>query len=134
MPSETEILALHLVRALYDSTGRRPQVWRMLEKLDGVTADAIVFAVARGWVVVQSGHSICLADAGRRLVEVTRKGHRCRQRRCGPCPRAQRPLAGPLRAGGGYSCDSQEVMPVFDPVSRRPTRFRFRALREPYWP
>ena len=72
MPSETEILALHLVRTLYDSTGGRPQVWRMLEKLDGVTADAIVFAVARGWVVVQSGHSICLADAGRRLVEVTR--------------------------------------------------------------
>jgi hypothetical protein len=41
----------------------------MLEKLDGMTAEAIVFAVARGGVVVQGGHSICLTDAGRRLVE-----------------------------------------------------------------
>jgi len=41
----------------------------MLEELDAATTDAIVFAVARGWVVVQAGHSICLTDAGRRLVE-----------------------------------------------------------------
>ena len=27
----------------------------MLEELDGMTAEAIVFAVARGWVVVQGG-------------------------------------------------------------------------------
>jgi hypothetical protein len=38
----------------------------MLEELDGVTTDAIEFAVERGWVVVQAGHSICLTDAGRR--------------------------------------------------------------------
>jgi len=36
-----------------------------------VTTDAIVFAVERGWVVVQGGHSICLTDTGRRLVEAT---------------------------------------------------------------
>jgi hypothetical protein len=41
----------------------------MLEELDVATTDAIEFAVARGWVVVQAGHSICLTDAGRRLVE-----------------------------------------------------------------
>jgi hypothetical protein len=40
----------------------------MLEKLDAATAEAIQFAVARGWVVVQAGRSICLTDAGRRLV------------------------------------------------------------------
>jgi hypothetical protein len=34
MPSETESLALHLVRALYNATDGRPQVWRMLEELD----------------------------------------------------------------------------------------------------
>jgi hypothetical protein len=69
MASETEPLALHLVRALYDATDGKPQEWRSLEELDAVTTDAIVFAVARGWVVVQGGHSICLTDAGRRLVE-----------------------------------------------------------------
>ena len=69
MPSETETLALHLVRALYDAAGGRPQEWRMLKELDVATTDAIEFAIARGWVVVQAGHSICLTDAGRRLVE-----------------------------------------------------------------
>ena len=69
MSSETETLALHLVRVLYDAAGGRPQVWRSLEELDVATTDAIEFAIARGWVVVQAGHSICLTDAGRRLVE-----------------------------------------------------------------
>ena len=69
MSSETETLALHLVRALYETTDGRPQKWRNLEELDVATTDAIEFAVARGWVVVQAGHSICLTDAGRRLVE-----------------------------------------------------------------
>ena len=48
MPNETESLALRLVRALYDSTEGRPQQWRMLTEVDGMTAEAIVFAVARG--------------------------------------------------------------------------------------
>ena len=65
---ETESLALQLVRALYDSTDGLPQQWRMLEELPGMTAEAIVFAVARGWVIVEAGHSICLTVAGRRLV------------------------------------------------------------------
>jgi hypothetical protein len=69
MPSETEALALYLVRALHDAQDGLPQEWRMLEELDGATTDAIEFAIARGWVVVQAGHSICLTDAGRRLVE-----------------------------------------------------------------
>jgi hypothetical protein len=38
----------------------------MLEELDRATT--VVFAVARGWVVVQAGHSICLTDAGQKLV------------------------------------------------------------------
>jgi hypothetical protein len=40
----------------------------MLEELDAATTDAIEFAVARGWVVVQAGHSLCLTDAGQKLV------------------------------------------------------------------
>jgi hypothetical protein len=51
--------------------GGKPQEWRSLEELDAVTTDAIVFAVERGWVVVQGGHSICLTDTGRCLVEAT---------------------------------------------------------------
>jgi hypothetical protein len=69
MPSETEMLALHLVRALYDTTDGQPLHWRMSAEIDRETADAIEFAVARGWVVVEDGYSICLTDAGRRLVE-----------------------------------------------------------------
>ena len=69
MPSETENLALHLARALYDSPGSLLGHWRMPEELDRRTAEAILFAVARGWVVVQGDHSICLTDAGRRRVE-----------------------------------------------------------------
>jgi hypothetical protein len=58
-----------LIRALYDAADGRPMQWRKIEQLDGATADAVEFAAARGWVVVQAGHSICLTDAGRRLVE-----------------------------------------------------------------
>ena len=47
MSSETETLALHLVRALYHATDGRPNQWCMLEELDGATTDAIIFAVAR---------------------------------------------------------------------------------------
>jgi hypothetical protein len=43
MASETESLAVQLVRALYDATDGLPQQWRMLEELDGATTDAIVF-------------------------------------------------------------------------------------------
>ena len=69
MSSETETLARHLVRALYNATEGRPMQWRMLAGLDGVTADAIEFAVARGWLLIERGHSVCLTDAGRRLAE-----------------------------------------------------------------
>jgi hypothetical protein len=66
MPSETESLAVQLVRALSDAPDRRPMQWRKIEHLDFATADAVEFAVARGWVQVESGH-IALTDAGRLL-------------------------------------------------------------------
>ncbi len=69
---EAESLALLLVRALYDSTDGLPQQWRMLEELPGMTAEAIVFAVAKAWVAIEAGHSICLTNAGRRLVATAR--------------------------------------------------------------
>jgi hypothetical protein len=69
IPSDTETLALQLVRGLYDATDGLPQQWRMLEGLEASTMDAIMYAITRGWVIVEAGHSICLTDAGRRLVE-----------------------------------------------------------------
>jgi hypothetical protein len=73
MPSETEPLAVQLVRALYDSTNGRPMHWRMIERLDGASADAVEFAIARGWVRVEGGHSIALTESGRQLVEELRR-------------------------------------------------------------
>ena len=41
----------------------RPNQWRILARLDGATADAIEFAVARGWLLIGSGHRVCLTEA-----------------------------------------------------------------------
>jgi hypothetical protein len=46
MASETESLAVQLVRALYHATEGRPMQRRMIEHLDGATADAVEFAAA----------------------------------------------------------------------------------------
>jgi hypothetical protein len=44
--------------------------WRSLEGLDvPETDEAVRYAVTRGWVVVEGGHSVCLTDDGRRLEE-----------------------------------------------------------------
>jgi hypothetical protein len=66
MPSETESLAVQLVRALSDAPDGRPMQWRRIEQLGFATADAIEFAAARGWVQVEAGH-IALTEAGRLL-------------------------------------------------------------------
>ena len=63
MPSETESLAVQLVRALSDAPDGRPMQWRMIEHLDGATADVVEFAAARGWVQVE-GSYIALTEAG----------------------------------------------------------------------
>jgi hypothetical protein len=69
LPSDTETLALHLVSTLHDSTDELPQQWRMLEELEAPTMDAIMYAITRGWVIVEAGNSICLTAAGRRLMK-----------------------------------------------------------------
>jgi hypothetical protein len=66
MASETESLAVQLVRALSDAPDGRPMQWRKIEHLDGATADAIEFAAARGWVQVEGGH-VALTEAGRQF-------------------------------------------------------------------
>lgn len=62
-------LALQLVRVLYKSAGGLPQQWCMLEELDGATNNAAIYALTRGWIIIEIGHSICLTDAGRRRME-----------------------------------------------------------------
>ena len=64
MSSEIESLAVQLVRALSDAPDGRPMQWRMIEHLDGATADVVEFAAARGWVQVE-GSYIALTEAGR---------------------------------------------------------------------
>jgi hypothetical protein len=56
--------ALYLLAAPYNATGGQPHERHMVVELDGMTAEAIVFAIAQGWVIVEAGHSICLTDAG----------------------------------------------------------------------
>ena len=70
MPSKIEPLALHLMRALYDSTGGRPMQWRSLAGISDVaeTREAVQLAVDRGWLLVEGGHSVSLTDAGRQLL------------------------------------------------------------------
>jgi hypothetical protein len=50
---------------MHEAAGGQPQQWHILAAVDGMTAEAIVFAVARGWGLVEAGQSICLIDAGR---------------------------------------------------------------------
>ena len=69
MASETESLAVQLVRTLSDAPDGRPMQWRVIEHLDGATADAVEFAAARGWVQIEGGHSIALTEAGRLLAK-----------------------------------------------------------------
>ena len=63
MPSETESVAVQLVRALNDALDGRPMQWRKIEQLDFSTTDAMEFAAARGWVQVE-GSYIALTEAG----------------------------------------------------------------------
>ena len=71
MPRKTESLALHLIRGLYDAAERRPMQWRSLDDLDvPQTVEAVRYATNRGWILVESGNSVCLTDAGWRLTEL----------------------------------------------------------------
>lgn len=71
VPTSTESLALHIVRALYAATDGKPQAWRSLAGIAASTGTdaAVQLAVDRGWLLLEGGHSVCLTDAGRRLVK-----------------------------------------------------------------
>jgi hypothetical protein len=68
MPSETESLALHLIRSLYDAMDGPLMQWRALDDLDvPQSVEALRYATTRGWILVESGNNVCLTDAGWRL-------------------------------------------------------------------
>jgi hypothetical protein len=72
MASETETVALHLVRALHKATGGRPQRWESLGNLGAVKADAagIAYAIERDWLIISGGlHSVSLTEAGRQRLK-----------------------------------------------------------------
>ena len=52
---------------LYALVRGRLNQWRMLSGIP-TTAEAVYFAVQRGWVECEGGHSVALTDAGRRMV------------------------------------------------------------------
>ncbi len=70
MPITAQKMALQVMRALFHATGGRPQHWRALAEISdaGEVQEAVQLAVDRGWLLVEGGHSICLTDAGRRLI------------------------------------------------------------------
>ena len=71
MASGAAILALELIRVLYDATDRQPAQWRSREGL-GVAGspEAVRYALTRGWLMVQDGDSVCLTDSGRALTQL----------------------------------------------------------------
>jgi hypothetical protein len=68
MPRKIESRALHLIRGLYDAAEGRPTQWRSLDVPQSV--ETVRYAAARGWILVESGNSVCLTDAGWRLTEL----------------------------------------------------------------
>jgi hypothetical protein len=61
-------LARHILQTIYIDTDGRPGQWRMLSRIEGVTASAVMYAVDRGWIELQGNYSVCLTEVGRRLV------------------------------------------------------------------
>jgi hypothetical protein len=61
-------LAHHVVRVVYEATDGQPRRWRMLSGIHGATANAVLYAVEQGWLELEGNHSVCLTEAGRRLM------------------------------------------------------------------
>jgi len=59
-----------VLQAVWRAAGGRPQAWRGLDGL-GLSENSIGVqrAVTEGLLLVEGGHSACLIDTGRRLVE-----------------------------------------------------------------
>ena len=63
MADQTEMAARLQVWAMYRATDAEYRWWDLPTKLNDLTKEAIVVAVARGWML-DRGDSVCLTDAG----------------------------------------------------------------------
>jgi hypothetical protein len=70
---QTGRLALHreearkLVKALYEATEGKAQQWRTIIGLSAKQS-AVDYAVEKGWILVEGGHSVCLTEQGTALI------------------------------------------------------------------
>jgi hypothetical protein len=65
--TKVDLEARKLIKSLYEATDGRPLLWRTIIGLSANQA-AVHYAVERGWIVVESGRSVCLTLKGVRLV------------------------------------------------------------------
>jgi len=69
MPSDTEAMALALIRLLHESTDGDPIQWRTIRQIDGATEGAMALAVERGWLQVDESGAVALTEQGRDLAQ-----------------------------------------------------------------
>ncbi len=71
-----ETLARRLVRDVFHYTGGKPMRWvsvgsvahRMMEIDANAVLESIELARAKGWLNVEGDHTVCLTEAGRRML------------------------------------------------------------------
>ena len=69
MPSDTEAMALALIRLLHEATDRDPVRWRTIRQIDAATERAMAHAVERGWLRVDEHGAVALTEQGRELAQ-----------------------------------------------------------------
>jgi hypothetical protein len=68
--TRTRAEALRLLHTLCRTTDGGLQQWRTLESLGFADQPAAVqHAVDEGWLMINGGHSVCMTEAGLRLVD-----------------------------------------------------------------
>jgi hypothetical protein len=67
MPNDTEAMALALIRLLQEATDGEAMQWRTFRLIEG-TEGAIVFALQRGWLLID-GNRAALTDLGCSVAE-----------------------------------------------------------------
>ena len=72
MPTETEAMALALVRLLHEATDGDSMPWRTIRRLDGATDGAVALAAERGWLQRDDFGRVALTDVGREVAEALR--------------------------------------------------------------
>ena len=69
MRTETEAMALALVRLLHEATDGDSMPWRTIRRLDGATDGAVALAAERGWLQRDDTGRVALTDAGREVAQ-----------------------------------------------------------------